>query len=292
MSKILVSGSSGFIGKELVLYLRAKKHTVVPLVRRREAEAIYWNPETGDIDLQELEGIDEVIHLAGSPIFQGRWTDKKKEAIFLSRCRDTWLLSKALSRLKKTPSYFFSASAVGYYGDRGDEILTEASPPGEGFLAEVCVKWESASNLLESRGTRVVHGRFGVVLSPKGGLLAKMRPIFRFGLGGRLGCGSQWMSWISLEDLIRAIDFTRKHSKLSGSFNFTSPDPVTNSEFTKILAQSLHRPAFCHIPKSVLRVVFGELADEALLSSTRAMPDLLLASSFSFNHSSLFNFLN
>ncbi|MFS8563126.1 MAG: TIGR01777 family oxidoreductase [Rhabdochlamydiaceae bacterium] len=201
------------------------------------------------------------------------------------------MLTKAFAQLNKPPSYFFSASAVGYYGSQAGKLLTESSPPGDGFLAEVCVKWESASNLLEKKGARVVHGRFGVVLSPKGGLLAKVLPIFRCGLGGRLGPGTQWMSWISIEDLIRAIDFTRKHSNLAGPFNFTSPNPVTNSEFTKILADSLHRPAFFHIPRSILRFVFGELADEALLSSTRAIPEQLLTSGFSFEHPSLIDYL-
>jgi uncharacterized protein (TIGR01777 family) len=283
MSRILVSGSSGFIGKELVLYLRQKGHTVVPLVRRKDLEGIYWNPQTAEIDCEQLEGCDQVIHLAGSPIFQGRWTKKKKDDIFLSRCRDTWVLSKALTYLKHPPSHFFSASAIGYYGNRGEEILTEASPPGGGFLAEVTKRWESSSDILEGKGIRVVHGRFGVVLSPKGGLLAKLRPIFRCGLGGQLGDGAQWMSWISLQDLIRAIDFTREHPDLKGSFNFTSPHPIRNSDFTKILAKSLHKPAFCHMPAFLLKAVFGELADEALLSSTRAIPKRLITSGFSFN---------
>ena len=290
MSKILISGSSGFIGKELSSYLRKKGHSVIPLVRQKEQEGIYWNPQTGEINLAELEGLEQVIHLAGSPIFQGRWTEKKKERIFLSRCRDTWVLSKALSCLQKPPSYFFSASAIGYYGNRGDEIVTEASSPGTGFLSDVCQRWESASDLLEKRGTRIVHGRFGIILSSpssRGGLLAKILPIFRLGLGGKLGDGSQWMSWMALEDLIRAIDFTRESPHLRGSFNMTSSHPVTNSIFTKILADSLHRPALLPVPAFLLRLVLGELADEAVLSSTRALPQKLIDSGFSFRRPAL-----
>ena len=286
MSKILISGSSGFIGQKLTSYLRGQGHTVVKLVRTPyplEPESLYWNPETADLTLSDLEGFDEVIHLAGSPIFQKRWTERRKREIFLSRCRDTWVLSHALSSLKKPPSYFFSASAIGYYGDRGSEIVSERASPGAGFLSDVCVKWEKASDNLREKGIRVVHGRFGVVIDPSGGLFKKLVPIFRLGLGGKLGTGHQWMSWISLEDLIRALDFTRHHSHLSGAFNFTSPHPVTNQEFTQILAQAMHKKAFCHVPAFLLKLFLGEVAKEAILASTRAAPCRLLENGFIFN---------
>lgn len=287
MSKILVTGSSGFIGRHLISFLRQKKHTVVPLVRHQDATSIYWNPDTGAVNLQDLEGFDGVIHLAGSPIFQGRWTQKRKDAIFLSRCRHTWLLAKALASLKKPPAYFFSASAIGYYGDRKEQTLTEHSLPGTGFLADVCVRWEQATDILEKKGVRVAHLRFGIVLSPKGGLLNRLLPLFRCGLGGKLGGGEQWMSWISLNDLMTAIDFIRQNTALKGSFNFTSPHPVRNRDFTTILAKSLHRPAFFHIPAFCLKLLLGQLAEETILASAKVIPEKLLKSGFSFKTPSI-----
>jgi len=285
--RILISGASGFIGSALSAHFRTQKDTVIRLVRFKEStapDAIYWNPKKEEINLDQLEGFDAVIHLSGDNISQGRWTQKKKESIFLSRCRDTWLLSQALSRLKTPPKVVFCASAVGFYGSRGNEILTEKSSRGEGFLSDVCLKWEAATHALEDHRIRVVHGRFGIVLSPRGGIIKKLTPLFRLGLGAKLGSGRQWMSWISLEDLTRAVDFTLKDPSRMGIYNFVAPDPVTNAEFTHEFAQSLKRRAFLTIPPGLLRLLSGEKADAIFLASTRVLPDRLLSEGFSFQH--------
>lgn len=287
MLRILLTGSSGMIGQTLLRHFRNQGHSVTRLVRlksQRGADAIYWNPNTEEIHLDEWENFDAVIHLAGDNIASGRWSKKKKESIFLSRCRDTWLLSHALSRLQRTPKVLFSASAVGFYGNRDDEILTEESCKGVGFLADVCAKWEEATKVASRRGIRVVHGRFGAVFSSAGGILKKMTPIFRLGLGGRLGSGHEWMSWISLDDLMRAIEFLLQRPDLSGVFNFTSPNPVRNAVFTRALATSLHRPALFPVPAFFLKLLFGEMARELFLSSTRVVPKRLTENGFEFHH--------
>lgn len=286
--KILVSGATGFIGTPLVIFLRHLGHEVSRLSRRKSTEdVIYWNPVTEEIHLDQFENFDAVIHLAGENVGSKRWTKERKQAIFLSRCRDTWLLSEALSRLHRPPSFFFCASAVGFYGDRGDEILTETSPPGSGFLADVCVKWEAATQAVKSRGVRVVHGRFGAVLSPEGGMLGKMLPAFRLSAGGKFGSGKQYLSWITLEDLIRAIDFLLHREDLSGIFNFCTPNPVTNAEFTRLLAEHLHRKAFFSLPSPLLKVLFGQMAKELFLASTRMVPKRLLENGFLFSSPTL-----
>lgn len=285
MSKILITGSSGFIGKAACGYFKEKGYEVCRLVRTPQQKApdtIYWNPINEEIHLDDLEGLYGVINLAGENITQGRWSEKKKESIFLSRVRHTWLLSHALSRLKRPPKVFFSASAVGFYGHRGDEILTEESRRGKGFLADVCAKWEEAPLILEQMKVRVIRGRLGVVLDPKGGFLQKILPVFRWGLGGKIGDGKQWISWIALTDVLRAVEFVLNQKELKGLVNVTSPHPVTNAEFTRLLAAAVHRPALVPVPAWLLKMVYGEMAKELMLASERVLPKRLEMSGFVF----------
>jgi uncharacterized protein (TIGR01777 family) len=282
--RILVTGASGFIGRAVVHHFRKQGYVVNRLVRdvrQKAPDTVYWNPMNEEINLDDFEGFHTVIHLAGESVSDQRWTEKKKEAIFISRVRHTWLLSHALSRLKRPPKVFFSASAVGYYGDRGDEILTEESRKGQGFLSDVCAKWEEASQVLDQMKMRVIRARFGAVLSPEGGMLKRLLPLFRYGLGGRLGSGEQWMSWIALEDLINALEFTLIQ-EVKGVFNFTSPNPVTNAQFSRQLAKLMHHRPFLPVPGWLIKWVFGDMGKELLLSSTRAVPKRLLDKGFEF----------
>ncbi len=284
--RILISGSTGLIGRAFQEALAADGHEVVPLVRRRPEESagafVVWDPSGGRLNEADLEGFDAVLHLAGENIAAGRWTAAQKERIRSSRVDSTRLLADRLSRLRQKPHSFLCASAVGFYGDRGDEILTEVSPGGTGFLAEVCRAWESAAQPALEAGIRVVHLRFGAVLSLRGGMLAKVLPLFRWGLGGRLGSGRQWLSWISLDDLTAAVRHLLADSSLSGPFNITAPSPVTNAEWTVTLSRVLRRPALFHQPAWLLRLALGEMADGLLLTSTRAVPYRLQDSGFSF----------
>jgi len=287
--RILVTGASGFIGRAIVGHFKKQGYVVNRLVRdvrQKAPDTVYWNPMNEEINLDDFEGFHTVIHLAGESVSDERWSDKKKEAIFISRVRHTWLLAHALSRLKRPPKVFFSASATGYYGDRGDEILTEESRKGKGFLSDVCAKWEEASQVLDQMKTRVIRGRFGAVLSPEGGMLKRLLPLFRFGLAGRLGSGNQWMSWIALEDLIGALEFTLKQD-VKGVFNFTSPNPVKNREFTRQLATLMHHRPFLPAPAWLIKLVYGEMGKQLLLSSTRAVPKRLLDKGFQFTNGSV-----
>jgi uncharacterized protein (TIGR01777 family) len=288
-SRILVSGSHGLIGSALVLQLEKLGHQVIRLTRSKEPREneITWNPEAGVIAQAELEGFEAIIHLAGENIASKRWTEEQKQKLFMSRVRDTWLLSKAISRLSQKPKTFISASACGFYGDRGEERLTEASSKGEGFLASVCEKWEDAILSLEKDGVRLVHPRFGIALSSNGGVLAKMLPIFRLGLGAKLGSGKQYMSWIALDDLACALVHILDHEEIKGAVNFCSPNPVPQEVFAKTLAKVLHRPAFLWLPAPLLRLIFGEMADELLLTSQNVYPEVLLKSGFHFEHPTL-----
>jgi uncharacterized protein (TIGR01777 family) len=282
--RILVTGASGFIGKAVVSHFKKQGYIVHRLVRHASQKApdtIFWNPMNEEINLDDFEGFHAVIHLAGENIGEGRWTEDKKEAIFLSRVRHTWLLAHVLSRLKRPPKVFFSASAIGYYGDRGDEILTEESRKGTGFLPDVCTKWEEASQVLDQKKVRVVRGRFGLVLSKEGGMLAQLLPLFNWGVGGRLGSGKQWMSWIALEDLLGALEFTLTQD-VRGVFNFTSPHPVTNTEFTRQVAKIVHHRPFLPLPAWLIKLIFGEKGKQLFLSSTRAVPKRLLGYGFKF----------
>lgn len=286
---ILVSGSHGLIGSALVPALAARGDRVVRLVRDPSPSShdqIGWDPASGRIDVSALEGIDAVVHLAGESIAAGRWTAAKKARIRESRVRGTRTLADALARLSRKPDVLLGASATGYYGSRGEEILVEDSTPGVGFLADVCREWEAAAAPARDAGIRVVHVRSGVVLTPGGGALARLLPIFRLGLGGRLGTGRQFMPWITLDDEVGALLHALTRDDVHGAINLVSPSPVTNREFTASLARVLRRPAVCAVPAAVLRLTLGEVAGE-LLGSQRVHPARLLATAYGFRHPEL-----
>ena len=283
--KILVSGSHGLVGKALSKSLTDDGHEVVRLVRHQPIVGkpeIWWDPSEGRIDAERLEGHDVVVHLAGESIASGRWTSEKKRSISDSRVKGTLLLSESLARLSRPPSVFLSASAIGYYGDRGDELLTEASPPGNDFLAKVCIEWEKATAPAVEKGIRTVHTRFGIILDAEGGALAKMLTPFRMGIGGRIGSGRQWMSWIALDDVVKGLKFLIEETSTRGPVNFVAPNPVTNAEFTKTLGRVLSRPTMFPIPEFGVRLAFGEMADALLLSSQRVEPGVLKSKQFEF----------
>ena len=284
--KTLVSGSHGLVGSALIKSLIQDGHEVVRLVRRElpsGAPEIEWHPDQDRLDAQKLEGIDAVIHLAGESIASGRWTDEKKRAIRDSRVKGTTLLSKTLAQLTQSPSVFISASAIGYYGSRGDEVLTETSKPGDDFLASVCVEWEQATRAASEKGIRTVNARFGIILDAHGGALAQMLTPFRMGIGGRVGDGKQWMSWIALEDVVAGLKFLLQDETARGPVNFVAPNPVTNAEFTRTLGRVLSRPTFFPIPGFGVRLAFGEMGEALLLGSQRVNPEVLEAKRFSFN---------
>lgn len=288
--KILVSGAHGLVGKALIKSLTRDGHDVLSLVRRERVVGkpeIEWHPNRGQIDAQHLEGFDVVIHLAGESIASGRWTDDKKLKIRESRVKGTTLLSESLARLSRPPATFISASAIGYYGNRGDELLTEQSAPGKGFLSEVCVAWEKATGAAEAKGIRTVHARFGIILDTDGGALEKMLTPFRMGVGGKLGDGKQWMSWIALDDVVRGLRFLIDNQTVRGAVNFTAPNAVTNAEFTKTLGSVLSKPTILPVPAFAARLAFGEMADALLLSSARVEPSRLQDEGFKFEYSDL-----
>ena len=288
-SRIVVAGSSGLVGERLVPFLQAGGHQVLRLVRRQPASAneIFWNPESGEIDAASLEGVDAVINLAGVSIAGGRWTGKRKNAIRDSRIDGTRLLAETLANVATRPAVFVSTSAVGYYGDGGRETLTEQSPRGSGFLAEVCEAWEAAAQPAADAGIRVVHPRFGIVLGAEGGMLALLSRIFSMGAGGPLGNGAQFMSWIALDDLLGILLECVSNPNLTGPVNATSPGPVTNREFSSTLASVLHRPALVRTPSFAMRLAAGQMADELILTSQRAVPARLLEERFNFAFPSL-----
>jgi uncharacterized protein len=287
---VLVTGSTGFVGSALGPFLAAGGHRVARLVRtlpRRGRGEIQWGPETGFIDAARLEGLDGVVHLAGENIATGRWTAEKKAMIRDSRVDGTRLLCDALAGLKQPPKVLVCASAIGYYGDRGDELLTEESAPGTGFLAEVCREWEAATQSAEQKGIRVVRLRFGMVLSPTGGAMAKLLPPFKKGLGGVLGTGRQYVSWIALDDLVGVIAHALTTETLQGPVNAVAPTPVTNREFTRTIGQVIGRFTILPMPAAAARLVFGELADALLLASQRVQPTRLLATEYRFQYPDL-----
>jgi len=288
--RIGITGASGLIGSSLAVYLESGGHRVDRLVRKRPGRKptdIYWDPENGEIDEAALEGLHAFVHLAGESLAAGRWNNARKRAILESRTRGTRLVAETLAARKVRPGVLISASATGFYGDRGDEELTEESEAGNGFLAEVCRAWEEATEPAREAGIRVVHLRTGMVLSGRGGALARMLIPFRLGLGGKIGGGGQQISWIGMEDLIEAICFLLQHDSISGPVNAVSPEPVANGEFTKTLGRVLRRPTILPLPSWAVSLLFGEMGRTVLLSSARVLPRRLEKEGFLFTFPSL-----
>lgn len=285
---VAITGSSGLIGSALIPALRGAGHRVLRLVRRTpQAGEVGWDPARGILDGGALEGIDAVIHLSGEGLADARWTASRKRALRESRLGSTDLLARTLASLARRPSVLLSTSAVGIYGDRGAEVLTEASRPGSGFLAQLGQDWEAAAAPAAAGGIRVAHPRFGVVLTPDGGALGKMLPPFRLGLGGPFGSGRQWMSWVTLPDVIGLLAYGLADERVRGPFNAVAPEPVTNAQFARTLGAVLGRPAIVPVPALALRLALGEMADQALLASQRAVPERLLHWGYRFQHPSL-----
>ena len=293
--KILITGATGLVGTGLVEALARDGHTVCRLMRahgeKRDPSAgfdVAWDPATGELGGAAV-GPDAVVNLAGASIAGGRWTEKRKQVLRSSRVDTTRALVDAISRMSTRPRVLLSASAVGYYGRQGDEILTEESGPGDDFLANLAAEWEAEARKAEALGIRVVLLRFGIILAKQGGALPQMMLPFRFGVGGKLGSGQQWMSWIALEDAIQIIQLALKNETVNGPLNVVAPQPATNAEFTKTLAKAMHRPAIFPAPAFALRLMLGrEMADALLLGSQRAMPQRLLSLGYSFQHADLF----
>ncbi len=292
--KIIVTGSTGLIGKALVASLIARGDEVTCLVRGAAhpqradgAREVLWNPARNELDGTELEGHDAAIHLAGDPIAEGRWTEEKKRRIRESRVQGTTLLAETLTRLTTPPRVLLSASAVGYYGERGAAVLGETSAPGTDFLSGVCRDWEASTEAAKVAGIRVALLRFGVVLSGTGGALTKMLTPFKMGVGGKIGSGEQYMSWIALDDAVGAIQHALAHEELEGAVNIVAPHPVTNGEFTKALGGVLGRPTIFAVPAFAARLAFGEMADAALLASQRAEPARLAETNYKFKYPEL-----
>jgi len=290
MGAYAVSGASGLIGSALAAALVSEGHTVRRLVRREAVPGsgeIYFDPIGGHIEAEKLEGLDALIHLAGENVAAGRWTAARKRRIRQSRLLGTRLIAETLAALKDPPPLLINASAIGFYGDRGDQLLDESSAAGDGFLASLCREWEKAAEPALRAGIRVVKLRIGVVLSSDGGALKKMLPPFKLGLGGRLGDGRQYVSWIALRDLVRAIIFILGRSGLEGVVNGVAPSPVRNSELTAVLARLLGRPALLPAPAALLRLALGEMAGGMILASGRVLPNKLLSGGFSFEYPDL-----
>jgi uncharacterized protein len=288
--KILISGSSGLVGKALSSALRGEGHTVARLVRPGSTpfpDDVSWDPMAATFDAAAMEGTDAVVHLSGASIADGRWTPERKAILRSSRIDTTRVLVDALANLRSKPSVFVCASATGYYGNRGDEILTESSAPGTDFLALLARDWEAEAVRAELSGIRTVILRFGLILSARGGAFPRMLLPFRFGLGGRLGAGTQWMPWIALEDTIAIIRSSITDTQFSGPWNVVAPNPVRNAEFTRILADVLHRPAIFIAPAFALRLALGEMAEALVLASQRALPTRLLATQYPFRFEKL-----
>jgi uncharacterized protein len=289
--KVLVTGSSGLIGSSLLPFLISGGHSVTRLLRSPAAlkstgaSEIIW--DFGNTSPPGFEGFDAAIHLAGENIAEGRWTDAKKARIRESRTKPTRALSEALAKLNRPPKVLVCASAIGYYGNRGEEILREGSAPGKGYLSDVCLEWEGAAVPAVQKGIRVVNLRFGVVLSAAGGALAKMLPPFRMGVGGKVGDGKQYMSWIALDDAIGAIHHVVMNGRLMGAVNAVAPNPITNLEFTRTLGRVLSRPTVFPVPAAVARIAFGEMADALLLASARVLPGLLTETGYQFRYPEL-----
>jgi len=292
--KILVTGSSGLVGTALVSALARGGHTVCRLVRpqtaggggAKEGFVVAWNPATGELGGAGV-GADAVVNLAGASIADGRWTTQRKELLCSSRIETTRALVSALAKMNARPSVLVSASAIGYYGDRGDETLTEESKPGADFLAGLAQEWEAEALKAEALGIRVVRARFGIIVSREGGALPKMMLPFKLGVGGKLGSGQQWMSWVTLEDVVGVLRFAIENASVRGAINMASPQPLQNAEFTYVLAQAMHRPALFPAPVFALRLALGEMADALLLSSQRVLPGAIEKLGYRFLHADL-----
>jgi uncharacterized protein len=280
LQRIAISGASGLIGTALVGHLRSEGHTVQRLVRRKAQapDEIQWDPASDSVDIAALTGVDAIIHLAGANVGDHRWTKKYRAEILNSRLLGTTAIAQAVTTV--SPKVFISASAIGYYGETGNRAVTESDRGGDDFLAAVCREWEAAADLASN--TRVVKIRTGLVLEPTGGALGRMLPLFRFGVGGKLGSGKQWWSWITLHDQIRAICHLLE-SDISGPVNLTSPNPVTNQDFTAALARALHRPALLPVPGFALKIALGGFSTE-ILGSKKVLPQALLDSGFTFDY--------
>lgn len=287
--RVLVTGSTGLVGSALLVALHKDGHEIVRLVRKPigNGKEILWNPSANELPTKELEGFDAVVHLAGEGIAEGRWNAAKKARIRDSRIKGTQLLVDTLCKLDKPPRTLVSASAIGYYGETGQVAVKEDAPAGNSFLAQVCRDWESATFAVKEKGIRLVNLRIGVVLSGKGGALAKMLLPFKMGVGGVLGTGRQYMSWIGLEDLVRIIQFAIENPACNGPINAVSPNAVTNREFTKTLGKVLKRPTIFPVPAFAARLAFGEMADELLLASIRVEPAKLAHLEFKFERPEL-----
>ena len=284
---VLISGATGLIGSALVPELEAKGHTVTRLSRSQSgADTVRWDPSAGTIE-GDLEGTEAVVHLAGESIAQGRWSPEKKRRILDSRVQGTRLLAESVAALSTPPKVMVSTSAVGYYGDRGDEVLTEESTPGEDFLARVCREWEAAAEPARRAGVRVVHQRLGIVLSPEGGALGTTLPIFKLGGGGKVGGGRQWWSWVALDDVVGSIVHALTDEAVKGPVNVGSPNPMTNAQYTKVLGKVLGRPTVLPLPAPAARIMLGEVADALLLASQRMRPERLQTTGYAFRYPQL-----
>ena len=288
--KILIAGSSGLVGTALIASLREAGHQVTRLLRTETGlppGAICWDPQHAEVNPAKFEGHDVLINLAGENISTGPWTDEKKKKIRDSRVLGTHMLSELIAQLENPPKLVINASAIGYYGNRGDEILQEGSRPGEGFLADLCRDWEAATEAAEKKGIRVVKMRIGVVLSREGGALARMLTPFKMGLGGVLGSGDQYISWITLDDLVGIIQFVMDNASIHGALNAVSPNPVTNREFTKTLGKVLKRPTILPLPAFAVKLLMGEMGESLLLGSSRVIPNVLMQAGYSFQYADL-----
>ena len=290
MARYAITGSTGLIGEALIASLAADGHQIQRLTRdpgRAQGDDVHWDVAAGTIEAAKLEGVDVVVHLAGEPIGAARWTEETKRRILDSREQGTGLLARTLAGLERPPRLFLSCSAVGFYGDRGDEILTEESGPGDDFLAEVCSAWERAAQPAIDAGIRTIHPRTGVVIAQQGPLIEKIDLPFRLGVGGRVGHGRQYVPWISLEDETRALRFLADHPELSGPVNLVGPEPATNRELTKALGQVLRRPTVLPIPPVAIRLLYGEMGVTLATVSNRVLPARLIEAGFTFTHTTL-----